>query len=193
MAESGLNPEARSGAGAAGLWQLMPAYAKSAGLLVGGEVDERYHVEKSTEAACRYLVDAKRRLGSWTLAAASFNAGVAGVSRRLEKQGVTSYYDLFLPSETLRYVFRVLSFKLLVGDPGAYGYRIGTEDYYKPLPEYKEVTVDSPTIDWTAFARGHGTNYKLMRELNPWIRDYDHNNKAGRSYVVKIPADDSRK
>ena len=73
MAESGLNPEARSGAGAAGLWQLMPAYAKSAGLLVGGEVDERYHVEKSTEAACRYLVDAKRRLGSWTLAAASFN------------------------------------------------------------------------------------------------------------------------
>ena len=193
MAESGLNPEARSGAGAAGLWQLMPAYAKSAGLLVGGEVDERYHVEKSTEAACQYLVDAKRRLGSWTLAAASFNAGVAGVSRRLEKQGVTSYYDLFLPSETLRYVFRVLSFKLLVGDPGAYGYRIGTEDYYKPLPEYKEVTVDSPTIDWTAFARGHGTNYKLMRELNPWIRDYDHNNKAGRSYVVKIPADDSRK
>ena len=146
MAESGLNPEARSGAGAAGLWQLMPAYAKSAGLLVGGE-----------------------------------------------KQGVTSYYDLFLPSETLRYVFRVLSFKLLVGDPGAYGYRIGTEDYYKPLPDYKEVTVDSPTIDWTAFARGHGTNYKLMRELNPWIRDYDHNNKAGRSYVVKIPADDSRK
>ena len=139
------------------------------------------------------MVDAKRRLGSWTLAAASFNAGVAGVSRRLEKQGVTSYYDLFLPSETLRYVFRVLSFKLLVGDPGAYGYRIGTEDYYKPLPEYKEVTVDSPTIDWTAFARGHGTNYKLMRELNPWIRDYDHNNKAGRSYVVKIPADDSRK
>ena len=193
MAESGLDPNAGSSAGAAGLWQLMPAYAKSAGLLVGGEVDERYHVEKSTEAACRYLVDAKRRLGSWTLAAASFNAGVAGVSRRLEKQGVTSYYDLFLPSETLRYVFRVLSFKLLVGDPGAYGYRIGTEDYYKPLPEYKEVTVDSPTIDWTAFARGHGTNYKLMRELNPWIRDYDHNNKAGRSYVVKIPADDSRK
>ena len=193
MAESGLDPNVRSGAGAAGLWQLMPAYAKSAGLLVGGDVDERYDVTKATEAACRYLADAYERLGSWTLAAASFNAGVAGVSRRLEKQGVTSYYDLFLPSETLRYVFRVLSFKLLVGDPGAYGYRIGTEDYYKPLPEYKEVTVDSPTIDWTAFARGHGTNYKLMRELNPWIRDYDHNNKAGRSYVVKIPADDSRK
>ncbi len=193
MTESGLNPEARSSAGAGGLWQLMPAYAKSAGLLVDKEIDERYHIEKSTEAACQYLIDAKQRLGSWTLAAASYNAGVAGVSRRLRKQGVTSYYDLYLPQETLRYVFRVLSFKLLISDPEAYGYRIGQEDYYKPLPGYEEVTIDSPTIDWAAFAREHGTNYKLMRELNPWIRDYDHNNRAGRSYIVKIPTTGSRK
>lgn len=193
MAESGLNPEARSGAGAGGLWQLMPAYAKSAGLLVGDEVDERYHIEKSTEAACRYLIDAKRRLGSWTLAAAAFNAGVAGVSRRLEKQGVESYYDLFLPNETLRYVFRVLSFKLLMSDPAAYGYKIDKKEYYPLLPAYEEVTVDDPEIDWAAFAREHGTHYKQIRQLNPWIRDYDHANKAGRSYTVKIPQGSARK
>lgn len=193
MAESGLNPEARSGAGAGGLWQLMPAYAKSAGLLVGDEVDERYHIEKSTEAACRYLIDAKRRLGSWTLAAAAFNAGVAGVSRRLEKQGVESYYDLFLPNETLRYVFRVLSFKLLMSDPAAYGYKIDKKEYYPLLPAYEEVTVDDPEIDWAAFAREHGTHYKQIRQLNPWIRDYDHANKAGRSYTVKIPKGSARK
>lgn len=193
MAESGLNPEARSGAGAGGLWQLMPAYAKSAGLLVGDEVDERYHIEKSTEAACRYLIDAKRRLGSWTLAAAAFNAGVAGVSRRLEKQGVESYYDLFLPNETLRYVFRVLSFKLLMSDPAAYGYKIDKKEYYPLLPAYEEVTVDDPEIDWAAFAREHGTHYKQIRQLNPWIRDYDHANKAGRSFTVKIPKGSARK
>ena len=193
MAESGLNPEARSGAGAGGLWQLMPAYAKSAGLLVGDEVDERYHIEKSTEAACRYLIDAKRRLGSWTLAAAAFNAGVAGVSRRLEKQGVESYYDLFLPNETLRYVFRVLSFKLLMSDPAAYGYKIDKKEFYPLLPAYEEVTVDDPEIDWAAFAREHGTHYKQIRQLNPWIRDYDHANKAGRSYTVKIPQGSARK
>lgn len=193
MAESGLNPEARSGAGAGGLWQLMPAYAKSAGLLVGDEVDERYHIEKSTEAACRYLIDAKRRLGSWTLAAAAFNAGVAGVSRRLEKQGVESYYDLFLPNETLRYVFRVLSFKLLMSDPAAYGYQIDKKEYYPLLPAYEEVTIDDPEIDWSAFAREHGTHYKQIRQLNPWIRDYDYTNKAGRSFTVKIPKGSARK
>ena len=193
MAESGLNPEARSGAGAGGLWQLMPAYAKSAGLLVGDEVDERYHIEKSTEAACRYLIDAKRRLGSWTLAAAAFNAGVAGVSRRLGKQGGESYYDLFLPNETLRYVFRVLSFKLLMSDPAAYGYQIDKKEYYPLLPAYEEVTIDDLEIDWAAFAREHGTHYKQIRQLNPWIRDYDYTNKAGRSFTVKIPKGSARK
>ena len=148
MAESGLDPDVRSGAGAAGLWQLMPPYAKSAGLFMSGGVDERYHIERATEAACKYLADAKARLGSWTLAAASFNAGIAGVSRRLEKQGVNSYYDLFLPDETMRYVFRVLAFKLIASDPETYGYRIAREDYYQPLTDYHEVTVDNAAIDW---------------------------------------------
>ena len=187
MAESGLDPDVRSGAGAAGLWQLMPPYAKSAGLFMSGGVDERYHIERATEAACKYLADAKARLGSWTLAAASFNAGIAGVSRRLEKQGVNSYYDLFLPDETMRYVFRVLAFKLIASDPETYGYRIAREDYYQPLTDYHEVTVDNAAIDWSAVARSNGTTYKMLRELNHWIRDYDYDNKARRSFVIKVP------
>lgn len=193
MAESGLDPNVRSGAGAAGLWQLMPVYAKSVGLLVGGDVDERYDVTKATEAACRYLADAYERLGSWTLAAASYNVGIAGVSRRLAKQGVDSYYDLFLPAETLRYVFRVLAFKLIAPDPAAYGFRIDPDDYYKPLTDYHEATVEGRPIDWAAVARSHGTNYKMLRELNHWIRDYDYDNKAGRSFVIKVPNRDFRR
>ncbi|MFR4237570.1 MAG: lytic transglycosylase domain-containing protein, partial [Alistipes onderdonkii] len=102
MAESGLVPEARSGAGAAGLWQLMAPTAKDAGLFVVTGLDERYHIEKATQAACKFLLDAKNRLGSWTLAAAAYNAGVAGVNRRVQTQGVDSYYDLYLPEETMR-------------------------------------------------------------------------------------------
>lgn len=148
---------------------------------------------KATEAACRYLADAYERLGSWTLAAASYNVGIAGVSRRLAKQGVDSYYDLFLPAETLRYVFRVLAFKLIAPDPAAYGFRIDPDDYYKPLTDYHEATVEGRPIDWAAVARSHGTNYKMLRELNHWIRDYDYDNKAGRSFVIKVPNRDFRR
>ena len=192
MAESGLDPNAGSSAGAAGLWQLMPAYARSAGLYIGGGVDERYHIEKSTEAACRYLLEAKEKFGSWTLAAASYNVGMAGTAKRLEKQGVDSYYDLYLPTETMRYVFRILAFKLITPNPAAYGYQIQAEDYYRPLPDYTEVTVSGAQIDWSAEARKHGTNYKMLRELNHWIRDYDYRNKTARSFVLKVPKSGTR-
>ena len=192
MAESGLDPNAGSSAGAAGLWQLMPAYARSAGLYIGGGVDERFHIEKSTEAACRYLLEAKEKFGSWTLAAASYNVGMAGTAKRLEKQGVDSYYDLYLPTETMRYVFRVLAFKLITPNPSAYGYQIQPEDYYRPLPDYTEVPVSGTQIDWAAEARKHGTNYKMLRELNHWIRDYDYRNKTTRSFVLKVPKQGTR-
>ena len=192
MAESGLDPNAGSSAGAAGLWQLMPAYARSAGLYIGGGVDERYDVEKSTEAACQYLLDAKEKFGSWTLAAASYNVGVAGTARRLEKQGVDSYYDLYLPTETMRYVFRVLAFKLITPNPAAYGYRINPEDYYRPLPAYTEVVVSGTQIDWAEEARKYGTNYKRLRELNHWIRDYDYRNKTAHRFVLKVPKPGTR-
>lgn len=193
MAESGLDPNVSSPAGAAGLWQLMPPFARSAGLFIGEGVDERFDLEKSTEAACKYILDAKARFGNWTLAAASYNVGVAGTSKRLEKQGVDSYYDLYLPAETMRYVFRILAFKVITPDPMAYGYQIRPEDYYRPLPDYTEVTVSGPNIDWAAKAREEGTNYKMLRELNHWIRDYDTGNKSGRSFVLKIPKEEARK
>ena len=187
MAESGLNPNVRSTAGAAGLWQIMQATGREYGLFVGTGVDERYHVEKSTEAACKYLLGAKAKLGSWTLAAASYNLGIAGVTTRQEKQGITNYYDLYLPEETMRYVFRCLTFKLLMNDPTQYGFVVQPDQYFKPLDKYREVQVSSATIDWSALAREHGTTYKMLRELNHWIRDYTYANSARRTFTVKIP------
>jgi hypothetical protein len=195
MAESGLNPNASSGAGAGGLWQFMQATGREYGLFIAtnATVDERYHIEKSTEAACRYILDAKEKLGNWTLAAAAYNVGLAGVQTRMAKQGITEYYDLFLPEETMRYVFRILSFKLIVTDPSACGFEIDPEDYHKPLTAYREITVADKAIDWPAVAREHDTNYKMLRELNPWIRDYTYANPAGRTFTVKIPTRGFRK
>lgn len=195
MAESGLNPNVRSTAGAAGLWQFMEPAGKEFGLFIGTNrlVDERYHIEKSTEAACKYILDAKRRLGSWTLAAAAYNAGVGGVQTRMQKQGVKDYYDLFLPDETMRYVFRILSFKLITPDPDRYGFVIARDDYYKPLTDYYEIEVNDATIDWSAVAQSQGTNYKMLRELNHWIRDYTYTNSGKRTFTVRIPNEGFRK
>lgn len=187
MAESGLNASALSGAGAAGLWQLMPATGRGFGLQVGSQVDMRYDIELSTLAACKHLKDSYEKLGSWTLAAAAYNLGDAGVFRRITKQGVKNYYDAFLPEETLRYVFRVLSFKLLVENPTRYGFIIKPEQYRKPLTDFRVVEISESPIDWSVFATTQGTTYKMLRELNHWIRDYDYPNKEGKTFKVKIP------
>lgn len=187
MAESGLNPNIGSSAGAAGLWQLMKPFATSCGLQSGSDVDERYHIEKSTEAACKYLLDAKEKFGSWTMAAASYNLGMAGASSRAKAQGVESYYDLFAPEETMRYVFRILAFKLITESPEAYGFHIADSDYLKSLEDYHEIKVSNVNIDWRSVARENGTNYKMLRELNHWIRDYTYTNKNQKSFTVKVP------
>lgn len=187
MAESALNPNAMSAAKAAGLWQIMPGTGRDHGLLVGSEVDERYDVEKSTEAACKHLLKSYAEFGSWALAAAAYNLGDAGVRRRIDKQGVTNYYDAFLPEETLRYMFRILSFKLIVENPSFYGYMIQSGDYYPVLDNYTEITVDDAQIDWSKVAKDNGTTYKMLRQLNHWIRDYEYKNTARRKLTVKIP------
>lgn len=192
MAESGLNPEAVSPAGAAGLWQFMPGTAREYGLAVGSQVDERYHIEKSTEAACRYLKKAYEALGSWTLAAAAYNAGENGVVRRAGIQHTDSYYDLFLPQETMRYVFRILSLKMIAADPETYGYRFRKSDMYRPLDDYTEVAVGGRQIEWAEVARRYGTNYKMLRMLNPWIRAYEYDNPGNVTLLVKIPGKDFR-
>ena len=192
MAESGLDPNVMSYAGAAGLWQLMPGTGKEYGLKAGKQVDDRYNIEKSTEAACKYLLASYKRLGSWTLAAAAYNLGNAGLKRRLDKQGTTNYYDTFLPEETLRYVFRVLTFKILTLNPSAYGFIITPNDYYAPLDEYTIVKTSSKVIDWSKFAKANGTTYKMLRQLNHWIRDYEYANSSLRELEVKIPIKEFR-
>lgn len=192
MAESGLDPNAVSSANAGGIWQFMQATGKGYGLIVESGVDERYHIEKSTEAACKYLKEAYDRFGSWTFAAAAYNLGSAGLARRIEKQGTDNYYDTFLPAETLRYMFRILSFKLITQAPATYGFIINEADLYPPLTNYTVVQVNDANIVWSDVARRYGTNYKMLRQLNQWIRDYEYNNKAGRTFDVKIPGEGFR-
>ncbi len=192
--ESGLDEDAVSVAGAGGLWQFMPATGKSYGLLIDSGVDERFHIEKATEAACTMLKELYDKFGSWTLAAAAYNLGPNGVERRMGLQsGVDNYYDAYFPLETRRYMFRILSFKTLLEEgPEKYGYRIGKKDYYKPLTDFHEIEVSGANIDWPAVAEQNGTNYKMLRLLNNWIRDYDYKNTGGRTFKVRIPNNNFR-
>lgn len=192
MAESGLNPNVQSPAKAAGLWQFIPATAKDFGVETGENVDLRYQTEVATHAAAQYLKKAYEQYGNWTLVAASYNLGWAGVTRRADTQGVDNYYDLFLPEETMRYVYRILSMKLVSENPVRYGFVLREQDYLQPFKNYKEVTISDAQIDWSEFAQRHGTNYKMLRVLNPWIRSYEYTNKSQKDYVVKIPTGDFR-
>ncbi len=188
MAESGLDPNISSPAKAAGLWQLMPETGRAGGLEVNSEVDERYDIERSTRVAMNHLLKSHQRFGSWTLAAAAYNLGDGGVSKRMTAQApCKSYYDIWLPDETRRYVFRILAFKLLMENPELYGFEIKDSDYYPQLIDYHSVTVKGKDIKWAEVAAAHGTTYKLLRELNHWIRDYTYKNTNDRTLTLKIP------
>ncbi|MFI3332412.1 MAG: transglycosylase SLT domain-containing protein [Rikenellaceae bacterium] len=193
MAESRLDPNAYSPAKAAGLWQFIPSAADSYGLETGQNTDMRYHVEESTKAACRYLRQAYERFGSWTLAAASYNVGQAGVARRMETQGVDDYWDLYLPEETMRYIPRIISLKLVASDPAAYNFLLEEKDMHKPFKNYKIVKINQKDIDWSKFAAENGTNYRQLRILNPWIRSYSYANGGQTEYEVKVPTADFKR
>lgn len=183
--ESGLT-NAVSPAGARGVWQIMKATGRENGLEINTNVDERYHLEKATEVACKYLLKSKERLGSWTLAAAAYNGGNAGVSRRLKKQNVSNYYDLLLGEETGRYVFRIVALKEILSHPDKYGFNFRDKDLYSNVPTYK-VEVDTAVIDFAKFAEGLGINYKLLKLHNPWLREPHLNNKTKKLYTLDIP------
>ncbi len=187
MTESGLNPNAQSPAKAAGLWQFVCSAAKEYKIETGSNVDLRYNIEIATQGACDYLRKAYERFGSWTLAAASYNAGIPGVTRRLETQGVDNYWDLFLPEETMRYVPRIISFMIIEPSPSEYNFNLKSEDYLPPFKNYKIVKINDLNIEWSEFAAKHGTNYRQLRILNPWIRSYSYTNKTRKTYVVKVP------
>ncbi len=175
-----------SPAGARGVWQFMPATAKEKGMEVSDEVDERYHLEKSTEAACKYLVSAKEKFGSWTLAAASYNGGMNGISRKMEEQEVMDYYDLLLTEETSRYVFRILALKEIMSKSEKYGFNIPNEALYYNIPT-KKIVIDSSITDLAKFAKTQGVNYKILKIHNPWLRDKKLTVTTGKKYEIEIP------
>ena len=183
--ESGLT-NAVSPAGARGFWQIMKATGREYGLEINSNVDERYHLEKSTRVACTYLKDAKAKLGSWTLAAASYNGGMSGIARRLKKQDVNSYYDLLLGSETSRYVPRIVALKYIMMQPHQFGYNFESDDMYTSIPTMS-ISVDSTITNMTSFAKGYGVNYKILKIHNPWLREAQLNNKTKKMYEIKIP------
>jgi membrane-bound lytic murein transglycosylase D len=185
LAESGFTDETSS-VGAAGMWHFMRATGKEYGLEINDNVDERYNIQKSTEVAAEYLIKARENLGSWTLAAAAYNAGNYGVSRRLETQQVTSYYDAKLPNETERYVFRILALKEIISNPKKYGFIFDREDLYT-LEETRIVKVDTIITNLALFAKKFGMNYKELKIHNPWLRENRLNNKSNKLYEIRVP------
>lgn len=186
VAESALRNQV-SRAGAAGFWQFLKGTAPGYGLRIDNEIDERYNPEKSTDAACKYLRQAYNRFGNWTAAAASYNCGMGGYNRRVTEQGVSNFYDLYLPNETMRYVFRIAALKYILDDYKAMGFNILHDDQYHPIPTRK-VYVNYSLGNLATWAKSQGTNYKTVKFLNPWMRNKSFYNKSKRSYTVLLPA-----
>ncbi len=185
VAESGLD-NVVSGARATGFWQIMKATGKEYGLEINDNVDERYHLEKSTEVACRYLNKYKKKYGTWTLAAATYNTGTGSVDKYLRIQKVKDYYDLLLGQETGRYVFRIMAIKEILSHPEKYGFDIQKKDLYSAVPTFN-VEVTSPVVNFADFANEYGINYKVLKRHNPWLREPHLNNASGKKYTIEIP------
>jgi membrane-bound lytic murein transglycosylase D len=186
LAESGLK-NVVSPANAVGVWQFLEETGKFYGLEVNSNVDERYHLEKSTRAACKYLKSAKEQFGSWTLAAASYNIGQARLKKIVEEQKMNSYYDLYLNDETSRYIFRITALKEVFNNPQKYGFYFTEDDLYQPMA-YKIVQVDTTVLNLVDFALQHNANYKTLKILNPWLRQPKLENKSRKIYEIKIPS-----
>ena len=186
--ESGLQ-NVISPAGAKGFWQIMKSTGKEYGMEINSNVDERYHLKLSTHLACQYLLKAKEKLGSWTLAAASYNAGISGIASELNRQSVSDYYDLLLGEETGRYLFRIVALKEIMTHPKNYGFNFEDKDLYTYAPTF-EVEVDTAVSDVVEFAKNFGLNYKQLKLHNPWLRDDFLNNKSRKKYLIELPKKD---
>ena len=180
-----------SPAGATGFWQIMEDTGREYGMTINKEVDDRYNLEKSTLFACRYFKKAYERYGNWTMAAASYNNGFAGLSEQVEIQKEMNYYDLLLNEETARYLFRIAALKLIMSSPSEYGFDVRENDLYKPVP-FTEVKINTPVPSFEQFARQYETNYKILKFLNPWLRKPFLTNSDGREYIIRVPEKDAR-
>ena len=186
VAESNLMGGARSSAGAVGYWQFMNGTAPAYGLQANSQVDDRYDIIKSTDAASKYLKTAYEKFGSWTAAAASYNCGMGGYNGQANNQGTKHYYDLLLPEETNRYIFRILAFKHLLENAKDLGFELKADEAYEQIP-FRTVTVNSSISNLAQFAISNGTTYKMLKQMNPWLRGKTLTVKSGQSYVVKLP------
>ena len=185
--ESGLD-NLVSPAGAAGFWQILKGTARDYGLEVNYAIDERYNLEKATVVACKYLQDAYNQFGSWTMAAASYNMGKNGARRNIKNQFSNNYYNLYLNSETSRYVFRIIAVKEIMKNPRKYGFMFREKDLYT-MPNFKTIDVDSTIASLYDFAKLHEINYKLLKQSNPWLRTSSLPDESRRKYILKIPID----
>lgn len=187
--ESNLDHRAVSPAGAVGLWQFLQSTGRENGLEVRTDVDERYHIEKSTVAACRYLKNAYNKYGSWSAAAMSYNGGQARITNELRDQKVDDALDLWLVEETTRYYYRMLAIKQVFEQPWQYGFVIKPENLYKPM-EFKKVNVTNTIPDLVTFAQQNGITYAQLKDFNSWLRTDKLNNASGKSYTILIPTDE---
>ena len=185
VAESALT-NVVSHAGATGFWQIMKGTGKEYGLEINGNVDERYHLEKSTQVACDYLNRFKKKYGSWTLTAAAYNAGSGSINKFMGIQKVDDYYDLLLGEETGRYVFRIMAIKEILSNPEKYGFEIEKEDMYNAVPTF-QVEIAEPVASFADFATKYEINYKILKRHNPWLREPHLNNASGKKYTMEIP------
>ena len=184
LAESGLT-NVVSPSGAAGYWQFLEATGTRYGLEINSEVDERYHVEKATIAACSYFKEAYGVFKNWSLVAASYNMGIDGITKQLDRQHVTNYYDLLLVEETSRYLLRIVALKEICKNPLLYGFHLRKRDFYEPY-KYRTVVVDTGVTDLALFAVSLGTTYKELKILNPWLRTSTLSNKMQKKYSILI-------
>ena len=187
LIESGLT-NVVSPMGATGYWQFMKETGAKYGLEVDTQVDERYNVALATRAACKYLREAKEKYGTWSMAAASYDLGPAGLDRQIGRQKVSDYYSMLLPEETSRYMFRVLALKTILDDPERYGFHLREKDLYQPY-RTRTITITGPVPDWADFAAANGTDYKTLKLLNPWLRDTKLTNAKGKSYGILLPGE----
>ena len=185
LIESGLL-DVVSPSGVSGFWQFMKAAAIEHGLEVNNNVDERYHLEKATQAACDYLKKAKQSTGSWTMAAAAYNAGIAGMNNQATAQQTSNYYDLWLNTETSRYVFRILAVKEIMKNPKKYGFNFEKRHLYNEVPTFN-VKIETSIENLADFAKQHNITYKELKIHNSWLRDRKLENKSGKTYYIKIP------
>lgn len=186
VAESNLISGAVSRSGAVGFWQFLSGTAPGFGLEVNSQVDFRRDIEKSTDAACKYLKQAYAKFGTWTAAAASYNCGQNGYNTQVNFQGTANYYDLILPEETNRYIFRILAFKHLMENAEELGFVLKDEEKYPVIP-YRTVTVNSSIYNLAQFARENGTTYKMLRQMNPWLKGKSLTVSGGKTYTLKLP------